>query len=66
MPVYQDESLVRRGYTDSDFQSDIEFRKSTLDMCSPLEVEPSVRGVLSNLALLTLLWRLSTLQLQKQ
>ena len=29
MLVYQDESLVPIGYTDSDFQSDIESRKST-------------------------------------
>jgi hypothetical protein len=29
MLVYQDESLVPTGYTDSDFQSDIESRKST-------------------------------------
>ena len=29
MLVYRDESLVLIGYTDSDFQSDIEFRKST-------------------------------------
>ena len=29
MMVYQDESLVSIGYTDSDFQSDIESRKST-------------------------------------
>ena len=40
MLVYQDESLVPIGYTDSDFQSVVESRKSTLDMCSPLEVEP--------------------------
>ena len=29
MLVYQDESLVPIGYTDSDFQLDIESRKST-------------------------------------
>ena len=29
MLVYQDESLVPTGYTDSDFQSDVESRKST-------------------------------------
>ena len=29
MLVYQDESLVPIGYTESDFQSDIESRKST-------------------------------------
>ena len=29
MLVYQDESLEPIGYTDSDFQSDIDFRKST-------------------------------------
>ena len=29
MLVYQDESLVPIGYTDFDFQSDIESRKST-------------------------------------
>ena len=29
MLVYQDESLVPIGYTDSDFHSDIESRKST-------------------------------------
>ena len=29
MMVYQDKSLVPIGYTDSDFQSDIESRKST-------------------------------------
>ena len=29
MLVYQDESLVPIGYTDSDFQSDLESRKST-------------------------------------
>ena len=28
MLVYQDESLVLVGYTDSDFQSDIESKKS--------------------------------------
>ena len=28
MLVYQDESLVPIGYTDSDFQSDLESRKS--------------------------------------
>ena len=60
MLVYQDESLVPIGYTDSDFQSDIESRKSTSDMCSPLEVELSVGGVLSNLALLTPPWKPST------
>ena len=45
MMVFQDESLVPIGYTDSDFQSDRESRKSTSGMCSPLEVEPSVGGV---------------------
>ena len=30
MLVYQDESLVPIGYTDSDFQLDLESRKSTL------------------------------------
>ena len=29
MLVYQDESLEPIGYTDSDFQSDIDYRKST-------------------------------------
>ena len=29
MLVYQDESLEPLGYTDSDFQSDIDFRKPT-------------------------------------
>ena len=45
MLVFQDESLVPIGYTDSDFQSDRESRKSTSGMCSPLEVEPLVGGI---------------------
>ena len=45
MLVFQDKSLMLIGYTDSDFLSDRESRKSTFDMCSPLEVEPSVGGV---------------------
>ena len=45
MLVYQDESLEPVGYTDSDFQSDIDFRKSTSGYVSPLEVEPLVGGV---------------------
>ena len=36
MLVYQEESLEPVGYTDSEFQSDPDSRKSTLDMCSPL------------------------------
>ena len=45
MLFYQDESLVPIGYTDSDFQLDRESRSLPLDMCSPLEVEPSVGRV---------------------
>ena len=30
MLIYQDESLEPVGYTNSDFQSDIDFRKSTI------------------------------------
>ena len=36
MLVYQDESLEPIGYTDSDFQSDIDFRKSTSGYVEPL------------------------------
>ena len=46
MLVFQDESLVPIGYTDSDFFSQIESPESLpLDMWSPLEVESLVRGV---------------------
>ena len=45
MLVYQDESLEPIGYTDSDFQSVIDPGSQPLDMCSPLEVEPSASGV---------------------
>ena len=37
MLVYQDESLVPIGYTDSDFQSDIESIKSTFGYVFTLE-----------------------------
>ena len=45
MLVFQDESLVPIGYTDSDFKSDRKSKNLPLDMCSPLEVEPSVGEV---------------------
>ena len=32
MLVYHGDELVPRGYTDYDFQSDVDLRKSTLDM----------------------------------
>ena len=42
MLVYHDESLEPVRYTDSDFQSNIDSRKSTSGYVSPLGVEPSV------------------------
>ena len=45
MLVYQDDSLVPVGYTDSDFSQIESLESLPLDMCSPLEVEPSVGGV---------------------
>ena len=39
MLVYQDESLEPSGYTDSDFQSDMDSRKSTSGYVFTLEVE---------------------------
>ena len=45
MLVYQDESLEPIGYTDSDFQSNIDFRKSTSGYVLSLGVGPSVGGL---------------------
>ena len=45
MLVYQDEILEPIGYTDSDFQSDIDSRKSTSGYVFNIGVEPSAGGV---------------------
>ena len=45
MLVYEGESLEPMGYTDSNFQSDPDFIKSTFGYCSTLGVEPLVGGV---------------------
>ena len=40
MLVYRCEDLIPIGYTNLDFQSDLDFRKSTLGYVFSLEVEP--------------------------
>ena len=58
MLVYQDESLVPTGYTDSDFQSDIESKKSTSGYVFTLGGEVPVgsrRGTFSAVGYYTLL-----------
>ena len=45
MLVYYDENLETVGYTDFDFQSNIDSRKSTSEYVFNLGVEPLVGGV---------------------
>ena len=45
MLIYQDESLEPVGYTDQTSNQILISESLPLDMCSPLEVEPSVGGV---------------------
>ena len=66
MLVFQDERLYPLGTLTQIFSQIRIPENLPLDMCSPLEVEPSVGGVSSSLALQTLPWRSSTLQLLEQ
>ena len=63
MLVYQDESLVPIEYTNSDFQSDIESKKSTSGYVFTLGGGAVNWRSVKHLALLTPPWKLSTLQL---
>ncbi|KAK0593865.1 hypothetical protein LWI29_000530 [Acer saccharum] len=69
MLLYSGGHLIPVGYTDSDFQSDSDSRKSTSGAVLLLEEEQSYGGVSSNLVLLIPPWKLSMLlhaRLQKR
>ena len=66
MLVYHGDELVPIGYTNYDFQSDADLRKSTLDMFLNWVEQLLVGGVLSNHVLLIKLWKLNMWQHQRQ
>ena len=53
MLIYHSKDLIPIGYTNSDFQSDLDFKKSTSGCVFTLEGGAISWGVLSNLALST-------------
>ena len=61
MLVYSRGDLTLVGYTDSDFQSDVDSRKSTSGVVFTIGEEQSYGGVSSNLVMLTPPWKLSML-----
>ena len=63
MLVYQDESLVPIGYIDFDFQSDIEFRKSTSGYVFTLGGGAISWKSVKQSSIADSTWRPSTLQL---
>ena len=65
MLVYRCEDLIPIGYTDSNFQLDLGFRKSTLGCVFMLGSGAISWKVLSNLVLLTRPWKLNMLLLVK-
>ena len=65
MLVYRCEDLIPIGYTDSDFQLDLDFRKSTLGCVFMLRSGAISWRVLSNLVLSTPPWKLNMLLLVK-
>ena len=66
MLVYRCENLILIGYIDSDFQSDLDFRKSTSGCVFTLRGGAISWRVLSNLVLQTPPWKLSMLLLVKR
>ena len=66
MLVYYGDELAPIGYTNSDFQSDADLRKSTSGYVLHWVEQLLARGVLSNHVLLIQLWKLNMWQLRRK